>query len=81
MPLPDKNTFSQQIQGLIKSNDNPEDKDKAIKEFADGLADLLLINLKAADVVLLSGSINTVVTTTAGTGSGVNLIPANGKLK
>ena len=78
--LPTKGVLSEKIQSLVNNNDKT-DSAEAVKEFADGLAKLLIDTMKEADVVFQSGSINTVVTTTSGGGTGYNAQPSLGNLQ
>lgn len=64
MALPTQSVLSAKIQSFVKNNQET-DSDKAIKEFGDGLAKIILDSLRAATVVMPPGSI--VTTGTAAT--------------
>jgi len=51
--LPTKGVLSEKIQSLVNNNDKT-DSAEAVKEFADGLAKLLIDTMKEADVVFQS---------------------------
>jgi hypothetical protein len=82
--LPPQPLLKENIKLIIDTNPyqgENSDSEKAVDYFCDQMSKLILQVLNEAQVVLLPGSVNTVVTTAAGAGTGINIIPANGSLK
>ena len=78
--LPTKTILSKKIQLLIKNN-KEVDSDLAIKKFGDELSKVLLDTLGQADVIMLPGSINTVLTVAGATGTGITVVQSIGNLQ
>jgi len=73
--------ISLDIKTLLDQDNTDVEQALATQTFADGLAKVIADAIKSATVIIQPGAINTIVTVPTGSGTGVNVVPAQGELQ